>query len=210
MSLLNRLRSTETSGQLALSWPDYPSLVTTLVAAASVAAIFLGVGTLTRQGWVTWVGLVIAAGVLASHSWRHRQATEQRDATRQHLDARLISRCRRLGGPSFMQVYYDQTEAVVLVLSDDALHILHDEPLQIFSTIPLYDVEDAAAGPVARPLWEEDCVTDALDDENHVLNLAVRLEGSKSFRLAFTNLECDAPPPLWANALRRPHLLPTA
>jgi hypothetical protein len=207
MRVLNPAQSLP-SGQVVLRWPDHPSIGTTLLAAVGTAGIFLGLGTLTAQGWVTWLGLVIAAGILASHSWRHREAQKRRAATRQLLDARLISRCRRLGGPSFMQVYYDGTDSVVLVLSDDALHIYHGEPLQIFSTIPLYVIEDASAGPVENPLWEEDNVPDGLTDEGKVLNLAVRMGGPKSFRLAFTNLERGAPPDLWAEALRRSSPVP--
>ena len=184
------------------SWPPYPEIGATLLAAVGVAGVFLGVGTLTAQGWVTWLGLVVAAGVLASHLFRYRRVMQRRAATQRMLDARLMSGCVRLGGPKFMQHYYDGHERVILALTDDALHILTGEPLAVFTTISLFNLHAAQAGHVPHPIWDEDYITSDLGDEGGVLNLAVQMSGLKVYRMAFKDFERHAPASRWADALQ--------
>lgn len=186
-----------------LAWPDYPSVFTTLLAAGAVAGLFLGLGTLTVQGWVIWLGLVIAAGILASHVVRHRQATQRRAQARTALGARLMSQCKSLGGSSFLQRYHDGMDPVVLVLTDDALHIGHPDPLHIFATLPLYEIDDVQVGPVKDPKWDSDEMQHDLADEPNALNLAVHMSGQKIYRLAFSQFEKHAPPDMWATSLRK-------
>jgi hypothetical protein len=190
--------------ELVLAWPNYPEILNTLLSAVGVAGIFLGLGTLTQQAWVTWLGLVVSAGVLGSHVVRYRRASAQRQMAREMLGARLICHCRRVGGPSFMQTYYDGNEQVVLLLTDDALHICQaDTPLRISSTIPFYDIQDVQVGPVKEPLWDSDIAGETLEDKKDVLNLAVRMSGPRVYRLAFCDFERHAPAEAWATALSR-------
>lgn len=190
--------------EVHLVWPDYPDILTTLLAAVGVAGIFLGMGALTEQGWVTWVGLVVAAGVLGSHVVRYRRATAQRALAQQLLGARLISHCRRLGGPSFVQSYFDGMERVVLLLTDDALHICQNDPsLQIATTLHFYEIRDVQIGRVEAPLWDADLAGETLENQEGVLNLAVQRGGARIYRLAFSGFESHAPAESWHHALAR-------
>jgi hypothetical protein len=192
--------------QFVPAWPNHPEKMTTLLAAAGVAGTFLGLGTLTGQRWVTWLGLVVAAAILVSHIVRHRRTDAHRAATCELLNVRLMSRCERRGGPTFMQTYYGRTEPVVLALSDMGLHICRGEALQILTTLPLYDIEAVGAGPIEQSVWQTDFVAEPLADEGDVLNLAVRMSGDKLHCFTFTHFERHAPPALWADAIR--HSIP--
>ena len=194
------------SEQFVPAWPNHPEKMTTLLAAVGVAGTFLGLGTLTGQYWVTWLGLVVAAASLVSHVVRHRQTDTRRAATSDLLNVHLISRCEPVGGPRFLQSYYDRGEPVVLVLSDVGLHICQGEVLQHFTTLPLYDIEDANIRAIEQPAWESGFVAEPPSREGDVLNLTVRVSGDKIHHFTFTRFERHAPPTLWANALR--HSLP--
>lgn len=185
-----------------LAWPDYPAISTTLLAAVGVAGLFLGLGTLTMEGWVTWLGLVVAAGVLASHLLRYRRVYARRSALREALDARLIGQCRGLGESTFLRAYSEGEEPLLLVLTDDALHVGRPDPLEIFATLPLYDISHVQAGTVSHPRWDTDEVGDAAAGAAPVLNLAVRMSGQRVHRLAFGGFERRVPPSLWETTLQ--------
>lgn len=184
-----------------LAWPDYPDILSTLLTAVSVAGIFLGLGTLTNETWFTWLGLVLSAGVLGYHIIRYRQIIQQRTDATQILGAQLISHCRYLGGSDFMKMQRDNTERVVLVLTDDALHVGHREPLNIFASLPVYNINDAQVGHLAEPKWNTDSVPPELSQQEDVLNLAVHMRGSKIYHLAFYDFEKEVPSSVWANRI---------
>lgn len=184
-----------------LAWPDYPDIFNTLLTAVSVAGIFLGLGTLTNETWFTWLGLVVTAGVLGYHLIRYRQIMEQRTQARQTLGAQLMSHCKYLGGSDFMKRQSDNTERVVLVLTDDALHIGHREPLNIFASLPVYNINDAQTGHVDEPKWNTDSVPTEFSGQQDVLNLAVQMRGRKVYHLAFYDFEKQVPSSVWANKI---------
>lgn len=188
---------------MPIVWPDHPQVFNTLLLAATAATLMLGLATLMHQPWLTWLGLVIAAGILVWHVWRYRQVMRERRRTHQVLDAQLIGRCRGTGGPRSMQLYYDEHERMLLLLTDDALHICSSQPLQVVSTIPLYNIADAQVGQPQTPLWEVDRIEATWKDDVDALNLAVRMGGETLHRLAFHDFERHAPPEQWADALRR-------
>jgi hypothetical protein len=188
------------SDNLVLGWPSFPAVTSTLLAGVSVIGLFLGLGTLTGQSWVTWFGLLVAAGILAAHVVRYRRALRQRHRAQETLSAHLISHCKHLGGSSFMQQYYEDLDHVVLVLTEDALHIcVDDNPLNIFTTVPLYDITEVQLGPDRAD--EPDQKAPVVQRE--ILNLAIRTSGQRLYRVSFSNFEKQAPAALWADNLRR-------
>ena len=191
------------TGKFPLAWPDYPAITTTLLAAVGIAGVFLGIGTLTSQSWVVWLGLIVAVSLLGYHVVRYRRARAQRALTQTMLGAHLISHCRHFGGPKSMQEYYRGGERVVLILTDDALHICPDDsPLQIFTTVPLYalqvaEVEGRAAEADLLPVLAD------LKDQKEMLSLGVQLNSYAVQRLLFCDFEKNSPPTCWAHALNR-------
>ncbi|MBA3533241.1 MAG: hypothetical protein H0T73_15080, partial [Ardenticatenales bacterium] len=78
-----------------------------------------------------------------------------------------------------------------------------DTPLRISTTLPFYDIQDVQVGPVKEPLWDSDTAGESLEDRDDVLNLAVRMSGTRIYRLAFCDFEKHTPLPVWASALSK-------
>jgi hypothetical protein len=87
------------------------------------------------------------------------------------------------------------------VLTDDALHIGHREPLNIFASLPVYNINDAQAGHVAEPKWNTDSVPTEFSGQQDVLNLAVQMRAPKVYHLAFYDFEKQVPSSVWANRI---------
>lgn len=171
-----------------LAWPSYPGVMTTLLASIGVTTLFLGLSAVTNTPWLTWVGLGLMAGVVGLHLWRFWQARKKRALTREQLHANLIGQCRSLDDSSFLKRHNVGAERLLLVLTDDALHLGHHNPLDIIATVPLYNVESAAAnGTAAKP----------------VLKLDIRTNSDRVHTLALTDFEANAPAQVWAEALGR-------
>lgn len=172
----------------SLAWPSYPGVMTTLLAAIGVTTLFLGLSAVTNTIWFTWVGLGLMVGVVGLHLWRFWQARQKRAIAREQLHANLIGQCRSLEDSSFLKRHNIGDEPLLLVLTDDALHLGHHNPLDIIATVPLYNVESAAAnGSAAKP----------------VLKLDIRTNSERVHTLALTDFEANTPAQLWAEALGR-------
>jgi hypothetical protein len=171
------------------AWPEHPDIFVTLLATVATASLFLGVGTLTQQHWLTWVGLVVAAAVLFSHLFRHRCAQSRRQATAHVMQASLISRCRVRGGSNFMNAYTDSGEPVVLALTDNALHLCQPDPVRVFLTIPLYNIEDLSVVEFSH--WD-------------ALHLLARLGEQREHHLIVYDFESHAPVQAWVAAFPSP------
>jgi hypothetical protein len=173
----------------SFAWPEHPDIFVTLLATVATASMFLGVGTLTWQHWLTWVGLVVAAAVLFSHVFRHRRAQARRAATARVMQARLISRCRVRGGSNFMNAYTDSGEPVVLALTDNALLLCQPDPVRVFLTIPLYNIEDLSVVEFSQ--WD-------------ALHLLARLGEQREHHLILYDFEQHAPVAAWDGAVPAP------
>jgi hypothetical protein len=171
-----------------LAWPPYPGVMTTLLASIGVTTLFLGLSAITGLAWLTWVGLGLMAVVVGLHLWRFWQARKQRALAREQLQANLIGQCRSLNESSFLKRHNIGDEPLLLVLTDDALHLGHRNPLDIFATVPLYNVESAAANS---------------STSNPVLKLDIRTNSERVHTLALSNFEANAPATMWAEALVR-------
>lgn len=172
----------------SLAWPSYPGVMTTLLAAIGITTLFLGLSAVTNTVWFTWIGLGLMVGVVGFHLWRVWQTRQKRAVAREQLHANLIGQCRSLEESSFLKRHNIGAEPLLLVLTDDALHLGHHNPLDIIATVPLYNVESAAAnGSAAKP----------------VLKLDIRTNSERVHTLALTDFEANAPAQMWAEALGR-------
>lgn len=171
-----------------LAWPSYPGVMPTLLAAIGLTTLFLGLSAVTNTAWFAWVGLVLMTGVVGLHLWRFIQTRRRRAFTREQLHATLIGQCRGLEDSSFLKRHNIGADPLVLVLTDDALHIGHRNPLDIFATVPLYNVYKATSTGTA---------SDA------ILKLDIRTNSDRVHSLALTDFEANAPAPSWAEALGR-------
>lgn len=171
-----------------LAWPAYPGVMTTLLASIGLTTLFLGLSAVTNTPWLTWLGLALMVVVVGLHLWRFWQARKQRAIAREQLHATLIGQCRSLDESSFLKRHNIGAEPLLLVLTDDALHLGHQNPLDIFATVPLYNVESAAANGSAV---------------NPVLKLDIRTNGERIHTLALSHFESNTPAHVWAEALGR-------
>lgn len=171
-----------------LAWTPYPGVMTTLLAGIGVTTLFLGLSAITNTVWLTWVGLGLMTVILAAHLWRFWQARRNRALTREQFNAALISQCRSSEENTFLKRHNIGEEPLILVLTDDALHLGNRDPLDIFATFPLYNIESVATnGNPANP----------------TLKLEVRTNGERVHTLAFHHFETNAPAEAWATALTR-------
>ena len=171
-----------------LAWPSYPGVITTLLAAIGVTTLFLGLSAVTATAWLTWVGLGLMALVIALHLWRFWQTRQKRALAREQMQATLMGQCLSVEDSSFLKKHNMGAEPLLLVLTEDALHLGHRDPLDIVATIPLYNVESATANGTAA---------------NPVLKLDIRTNGERIQTVALTNFETNAPAHVWAEALVR-------
>lgn len=178
----------------ALGWPQYPSVVTTLLAASGIILLFVGVSLLTATRWLTWVGLGLMVLIAGIHLMRYRQAQAQRQGAQTQLKARLVSRCMSAGDNPFLERFRANDDPVVLVLNDDSLQLGHIKPLTIFSSIPLYDIQGIflPAGPTQG--GEEATKAE--------LTISFTANNDRHYLLALKEFERHAPASKWVELLQ--------
>jgi hypothetical protein len=174
------------AGMEKVAWTPYPGVMTTLLAGIGVITLFLGLSTITNTIWFTWIGLGLMGFIVGAHLWRYWQARRNRVLAREQLHATLISQCRSSEESSFLKRHHIGTEPLILVLTEDSLHVGHRDPLDIFATVPLYNVEKVALNG---------------NSTNPTLKLEVRTNGERVHTLAFNDFESNAPARAWAEAL---------
>lgn len=154
------------SREVAISWPDFPSVTATLLSAVGAAGILTGLAALTAQPWLSWLALVVAGAILGTHHSRRKRVERARRETREILGARLVSRCHQVDGPSPLQSYLDRSDGVVLALTDDAVLICQaDRKLQVIATIPLFAVQQVSVAGLHQLLASDAALT--LSVERH-------------------------------------------
>lgn len=131
--------------ELAVTWPDYPSVVGTLLATVGASGALTGIAALTAQPWLSWLAMIVAVVILAAHRLRQQRVVRSRRQTQQILGARLVSRCLRANGPTPLRSFLERSDGVVLALTTDALLICQaDRELNVIATIPLFNVQHVA------------------------------------------------------------------
>ena len=177
-----------------LLWPEYPGVLTTLLASIVVVTLFLGFSSLTGQRFLAWVGMGLMVLIVGFHLYRWQQARKQRESAKEQLRANLISQCRTTEESPFLQRHHIGKEKVVLVLTENALQIGHRHPLKLFATVPLYNIESAAV-----TASEKENATPS----HPVLDLALRTNGERLYHLLLSDFESHAPAAMWAQALTK-------
>jgi hypothetical protein len=185
----------EKKGDLGYSWPAYPQITTTLLAAVTVAGVFVGIGSLTQQTWMFWLGLLTVGGVMGSHILRYWSVRVQRRDAREAWHAQLICQCSTATGTGLrlMQGYFRAREPVLLILTENALHLSCSDQLQIVHTIPLYNIVEAQV--VQLPMTQAASST--------ALHLSVHSQGNLLDELAFYGFERHAPASLWVTMIEQ-------
>lgn len=128
--------------RFSLEWPNHPELMNTLLAIVVVIGVFLGLGTLTQQRWLAWIGLGLGLAIALTHLIRHRRTAAARAAAARALGARMIGRCGRVVSPPQLAALLDTRDELVLVLTDDMLYLCQNGgTLTALTSIALYDIE---------------------------------------------------------------------
>lgn len=170
-----------------LSWPRYPSKISTLLALVGGMALITGIGILVGQRWLTGVGYLLGAAFVIYHLVAHYQVRRQRHATLLANAARLVSHCKQLGATPTLQPYFAQRDDVVLMLTDDALHLFGDsDPLDLFTSIPLYEIAGVGHS----------------DTDRGSLELLIEAGRQRPYLLRFNHFEPTAPASAWVTALQ--------
>jgi hypothetical protein len=173
-----------------LAWSRYPGVVTTLLAAIAITTLFLGLSSVTSTVWLTWVGLGLMGAVVVLHLWRVWNTRRQRTDAQAHFHAQLIGSCRPIEENAFLKRHNVSEDPLVLLLTEDALQFAYIDPLNIFATLPLYNIE-------AATLTEN-------GTNNPTLQLNVRTAHDRLYTLKLADFESHAPAPRWAQALAHP------